>query len=94
MTNNTWVKSSMAPQVYKVVSTHAHEISGWTILFRFHHLHAPHLGGMNGDVQSNLPTLAFNNRGKLEDFHISILRIQQEIMLSGEIVSPTRLLLQ
>ena len=32
MANNTCVKSSMAPQTYKVVSTHAHEISVWTIL--------------------------------------------------------------
>ena len=28
ITNDTCVKSSMAPQAYKVVSTHAHEISG------------------------------------------------------------------
>ena len=27
MTNNTCVKSSIAPQYYKIVSTHAHEIS-------------------------------------------------------------------
>ena len=32
MTNATCVKSSMAPQAYKVVSTHSHEISVWTIL--------------------------------------------------------------
>ena len=37
MTNDTSVKSSMAPQAYKVVSTHAHEISGWTILSRLLH---------------------------------------------------------
>ena len=49
---------------------------------------------MNGSVQSNLATLAFNNGEQLEDFHSKILRLQQEIMLSGEIVSPTRILFQ
>ena len=49
---------------------------------------------MNGDVQSDLSTLAFKDGEQLEDFHSRILRIQQEIMLSGEIVSPTRLLFQ
>ena len=49
---------------------------------------------MNGDVQSDLATLAFRNGEQLEYFHSRILRLQQEIMLSGEIVSPTRLLLQ
>ena len=34
MTNETCVKYSMAPQAYKVVSTHAHEIPGWTIISR------------------------------------------------------------
>ena len=55
---------------------------------------APHLGGMNGDVKSDLATLALNNGEQLEDFHSRILRIQKEIMLSGEIFSPTRLILQ
>ena len=49
----------MAPQAYKVVSTRDHEISVWTILYRLLHSRAPHLGGMNDDVQSNLATLAF-----------------------------------
>ena len=49
---------------------------------------------MNGDVQSDIPKLAFNNGEQLEDFHIRILRLQQEIMFSGEISSPTRLLFQ
>ena len=82
MTNDTSVKSSMAPQAYKIVSTHAHEISGWTILSGLLHLRSPHLGGMNGDVQSDLATLAFENGEQLEDFHSSILRLKQEIMLS------------
>ena len=51
----------MAPQAKKFVSTHANEISGWTILSIFIHLRAPHLGGMNGDVQSDLATLDFKN---------------------------------
>ena len=84
----------MAPQAYKVVSTHAHDISGWTILSRLLHSRAPHLGGMNGDVKSDLATLAFRNGEQLEYFHSRILRLQQEIMLSGEIVSPTRLIFQ
>ena len=49
---------------------------------------------MNGNVQYDLATLAFRNGEQLEDFHIRILRLKQEIMLYGEIVSPTRLLLQ
>ena len=35
--NYTCVKSFMAPKAYKVFSTHAHEISGWTILSRLLH---------------------------------------------------------
>ena len=84
----------MEPQSYKVFSTHDHEISGFTILSRLIHSRALHIGGMNGDVQYDLATLAFKNGEQLEDFHSSILRLQQEIMLSGEIVSPTRLLFQ
>ena len=49
---------------------------------------------MNGDIQSDLATLAFKNGEQLEDFHRRILWLQQEIMRSWEIVSPTRLLLQ
>ena len=49
---------------------------------------------MNGDVQYDLATLDFKNGEQLEDFHSRILRLQQEIMLYVEIVSPTRLLLQ
>ena len=94
MTNNTLVKCSIAPQSYKFFSTHAHEISGWTILSRIIHPCVPHLGGINGDVQSDISTLALNNGEQLEDFHSSIIRLQQEIMISGEIVSPTRLIFQ
>ena len=43
---------------------------------------------MNGDVKSNLPTLAFNNVEQLEYFHIIILRLQQETNLYVETVSP------
>ena len=83
MTNDTFVKSSMSPQAYKVVGTHDHEISRWTILSRLLHSHSPHFGGMNGDVESDLATLAFKNGEQLEDFHSRILILQQEIMLSG-----------
>ena len=82
----------MAPQAYKFFITHAHDISGWNILSRIIHSCAPYLGGMSGDVQSDLATLAFKNGEQLEDFHSRILRIQKEIILSGEIFSPTRLL--
>ena len=44
---------------------------------------------MNGYVQSDLATLAFKNGEQIEDFHSRILRLQQEIMLSGEIFSPS-----
>ena len=72
----------MAPQAYKIFSTHAYEISGWTILSRLLHSRAHHIGGMNGDFQSDLATLAFKNGEQLEYFHSMILRLQQEIMLS------------
>ena len=49
---------------------------------------------MNVNVQSDLATLAFRNGEKIEDFYSRIIRLQQEIMLSGEIVSPNRLLIQ
>ena len=49
---------------------------------------------MNGDVQSDLDTPEFKNGEQLENLQIRILRLQQEIMLSGEISSPTRLLFQ
>ena len=83
MTNYTCVKPPMAPQAYKIVSTHAHETLGWIILYRLLHSRAPHLGGMNGEIQSDLATLAFRNGEQLDDFHNRIFRLQQEIMLSG-----------
>ena len=83
MTNETCVKSSMEPQAYKVVSTHAHEISGWTILSRIFHSYTPHHLVMNGGVQSDLATLTFKNGEQLEGLHSRILRLQQEIMISG-----------
>ena len=61
MNNDTSVKYYMAPQAYKVGSTHTHEISGWAILSILLHSRAPHLGGMNGDVQSDLATLDSKN---------------------------------
>ena len=41
LTNDNCVEYSMAPQTYKVVNTHAHEISGWKILSRLLHACAP-----------------------------------------------------
>ena len=66
--DETCVNSSMAPQAYKVATTHAHEISGWNILFRLLHAWTTHIGGMNGDIQSDLSNLAFNNGEQLEIF--------------------------
>ena len=94
ITNNTCVKDYMSSQAYKVLSTHTHEISVWTIISRLLHSRAPHIGGINGDVQSYLATLVLNNGEQLEDFHIIILILQQEIILSRETVHPTRLLFQ
>ena len=76
MNNDTCVKYYMAPKAYKVVSTHAHKISVWKIISRLIHPRAPNLGGMNGDVQSDLSTLAFNNGEQLEYFHSRILRLK------------------
>ena len=84
----------MAPESYKVVITHAHRISGWTIIFQLIHSRGPHHEGMNGDVHSFLATLAFKNIEQLEDFHSRTIRIQQKIILSGETVSPTRPIFQ
>ena len=49
---------------------------------------------MNGDFKYYIDNLDFNNREKLEAFYSRILRLQQEIMLTGEIVSPTGILFQ
>ena len=61
LTNYTYIKYSMTPQAYKAVNTHAHEISGWKFLSRLIHVRATHIGGVNGDVQSDLATMAFIN---------------------------------
>ena len=67
----------MEHQAYKVVSTHAHDISVWKLLSRPLHSRAPHLGGMNGDVQSDLANMEFNNGEQLEYFHSIIFRLEQ-----------------
>ena len=51
----------MDPQAYKVVRNNAHEISVFPILSILVHSSAPHIGGMNSDVQSDLVTLTFKN---------------------------------
>ena len=84
----------MAPKAYKVFSTLAHEILGRKIISRLLHARSPHLGGMNGDVKSDLSTLEFKSGEKIEDIHRIILILQQEIILFEEIVSPKRLLFQ
>ena len=77
MINDIFTKSFIAPHTYKVFSTHAHEISEWKVISRLIHSRAPHLGGMNGDFQSDIATLAFNNIEQLEYFHSSILKLKQ-----------------
>ena len=77
LTNFTRVKYSVAPQPYKVVKTHYHEISGWKILSRLLHASNPNLGYMNGDVQYGLAPMEFKNGENLEDFHSKIIRLQQ-----------------
>ena len=77
-----------------VVNYHAHEISGCTILSTTLHARDPHIGGMNGDVQYYLSVLEFKNGEQLEDFHSRIIRLQQEINLPRESLSPTMILLQ
>ena len=77
MTNDTCLKSSMALQAYKVVRTHAHETSGWTILSRLLDSRSPNIGWMNGDVESDISTLEFNNRKQLEHFHSIILILKK-----------------
>ena len=84
----------MAPQAYKAVNTHAYEIPTWKLLSRLIPERAPHIGGMNGDVQFDLDTLAFKSGEQLEDFYSIIIRLQQEINLYGETVSTTRLIFQ
>ena len=58
--NENCVKSSIVPQAYKVVNTHADETSWWKILSIFLHMCAPDIGGMNDYLQSYLSTLSFN----------------------------------
>ena len=84
----------MESRSYKVVNTHANEISGWKILSILLHPCDPHIGEMNGDVQSDLSTLAFKTVEHLEGFHSRIIRLQQEIILTVETVSTTILILQ
>ena len=94
MTDGNSVKSSMATQTYKVFRTRDHEISGWKIISRLINSRASNNVGMNGDVHSDLSTLAFKNGEQFEDLHNIIMRLQQEIILYGGTVYPTRFLFQ
>ena len=66
----------MVNQAYKVLNTHAHEITRWTTLSRTINSCATHLGGMDGDVQSDLDILTIKNGEQLEYFHSIILSLQ------------------
>ena len=59
------------------------------MLMRYQDGLSSHLGGINSDVQSDLAILAFRNGEQLEYFSSRILRLQQEIILSGGIFSTT-----
>ena len=56
-TNETCIKYSMAPQVYKVVTTHAHKFLGQNILSRLLHYREPHIEGMNDDIYYEFSSL-------------------------------------
>ena len=94
LNNDIHVKSSPTPHTYKAVNTHAYKISGWKIIFILNHECAPQLGDMNGNLQSYLYTLEFNNGEQIEDFHSRNLGLEQEVKLSGQTTSTIRLLLQ
>ena len=49
---------------------------------------------MNGDVQSDLSTMDNKNAEQLQYLYSRILRLQQELNLYKENVSPTRILFQ
>ena len=55
-------------------------------------MRVPNIGGTNGDVQYDQAALAFKYGEQREDNHRIIIRLQQEIILYGETVSPTRLI--
>ena len=40
----------MNPQEYKVITTHAHQVSEYIILYIIIHEKSPHIGEINGDV--------------------------------------------
>ena len=61
ITNDTCVKSSISSKAYKVVSPHAHEMSGWKKLSRLIHSRSPHIEGINGDAKSDLFILVLKN---------------------------------
>ena len=68
-------------QCYKVVTPHAHEMSGWKKLSRLIHSRSPQIEGMNGDAKSDLSILVLKNGEQLENFHSIIITSQQEINL-------------
>ena len=84
----------MSHQAYNIVNTHVHEISGWTIISKLIHARAPHLGGMNVDVRTDLVTLESKNGEQLETFLRKIIWLQQAIIIYGEPVYPTIILFQ
>ena len=59
--------------------------SQYIILSRLLHSRASRIGGMNVNFQSYLANLVFKNGEQPEYSHSIIIRLQQEIILSGEI---------
>ena len=78
--NDTWIRSYMSPQAYKVTTILDNEVSGWTIISRNLHARAPYLEGINGYVQYNSANLAFKTREKLDEFHVRVLRLQNLVL--------------
>ena len=73
----------MVPQAYKTLNSRDYKISGYILLSRVIHVRAPTVGYINGDVQSDISTLTFNNKEQLEDFHSTILIFKEENIPSG-----------
>ena len=84
----------MEPQAYKLITTHNHEVSGLSILSRIIHERAPRLEGINGGFKYDLYTLDFKQGEQMEEHHGRIIRLQQEVNLSGETASPKKFLFQ
>lgn len=90
--NNTYTNDNTAPQEYKVIIIHDHEVSGCNLISRIIHARSYHTRGINGDFKYDLSNLTFKQVKQLEEFHGSIISLHQEFFLSSETISPTRII--